>query len=230
MFAHTEWSKKKKGFIQIQGLRRVAWLITTKLTVLNKVYPNRFLARETHMHSFFNFHIPSIFLAIISQALKLLSIHVWFLELFSFSTLCFLWTSKHWITCKLYLHFRSSHWLPVWLFFHTCSWFWLVYHHSPPPAHTSNYAIFGRGTLHIHFASASLSYLAVRSHLSILLNVCINSCYVCVFAPMPCATWMESAIHCIIAQLGTHTHKATNIVLFDKFLVVPSHVCMFFVC
>ena len=40
-----------------------------------------------------------------------------------------------------------------------------------------------------------ICYLAVISHMSILLNVCINRCYACFFAPMPCATLMESAIH-----------------------------------
>ena len=107
---------------------------------------------------------------------------------------------------------------------------------SPPHTHSTNYAIFWRGTWHIRFASASLSYLAVISPLSFLLNVCINSCYVCFFAPMPCATLMESAIHCMRTQLAMHTHTPTNTVVlffswvFDNFLVVPSLVCVFNVC
>ena len=73
---------------------------------------------------------------------------------------------------------------------------------------------FLRRTCHIRFASASLSYLAVISPLSFLLNVCINSCYVCFFAPMPCATLMESAIHCTRTQLATHTHQPTLLLYF----------------
>ena len=146
-------------------------------------------------------------LAIISQALKCLSIS--FLDCLLSLLVSFLWKSwhKHWIIRIVYAHFPMSDLPPVCLFFQTRSWFWLVYHH--PHTHTTNFAIFWRGTWHICFASASLSYLAVISPLSFLLNVCMNTCYVCFFAPMPCATLMESAIHCMITQLATHTHQPT---------------------
>ena len=48
------------------------------------------------------------------------------------------------------------------------------------------------------FANASLSYLAVLSQLSIPLNVCINSYYVCTHAPCnvkgECHTMYENAV------------------------------------
>ena len=126
-------------------------------------------------------------LAIIPQALKWLSIRVWFLE--------FTWYTRISL-CQIYR-------LSAYFFRLACDFDLSVIILHP---HTSNCAIFWRGTWHIHFASASLSYLAVISPLSFLLNVCINSCYVCFFAPMPCATLMESAIHCTRTQLATHRH------------------------
>ena len=120
----------------------------------------------------------------------------------------FLWKSwhKHWIIRMVYMHFPLSD-LPPPIFSDSLMIFDLSI--IIPHTHTTNFAIFWRGTWHIRFASASLSYLAVISPLSFLLNVCINSCYVCFFAPMPCATLMESAIHCTRTQLATHTHQPT---------------------
>ena len=105
---------------------------------------------------------------------------------------------------------------------------------APLPPKQHNYAIFWRGTWHIRFASASLSYLAVISPLSFLLNVCIHSCYVCFFAPMPCATLMESAIHCTRTQLATHTHTNQHCCLiFPECLTIfwlfhHMYVCLMF--
>ena len=102
----------------------------------------------------------------------------------------------------------------------------------PPPTHTSNYAIFWRGTWHICFASASLSYLVVISHLSILVHVCINSCNVCFFAPMPCAMLMENAIHCMRTQLAMHTPTLLSYFSWvsDNISLVPSLKYVFNVC
>ena len=159
-----------------------------------------------------------------------------FLNCFLFLLLSFSWKSwhKHWIVHMVYVHFPLSDLPPVCLFFRLAHDFDLsiiISSHT----HSSNYSIFWRGTWHIRFASASLSYLAVISPLSFLLNVCMNSCYVCFFAPMPCATLMESAMHCTRTQLATHTHTNQHFCLifswvFDNFLVVPSLVCVFNVC
>ena len=130
-----------------------------------------------------------------SQALKWLSIRVWFLDFFLSLLLSFLfkYDTNTELFLMVYTHF------PLYDFTHT---------------HTSNYSIFWRGTWRIRFASASLSCLAVISYVSFLLNVCINSCYVCIFAPMPCATLMESAMHCMRTQLATRAHTPTNTVVF----------------
>jgi len=152
-------------------------------------------------------------LAIISQALKWLLIHVWFLELFSFSIFIFsvevqALNYSQGIYAFPFVTFTAC--MPIFsdlLIILTCL------SSSPPPhTHSNNYAISEEehDTFVLPVLACHICYLAVISHLSILLNVCINRCYACFFAPMPCATLMESVIHCMRTQLATHTHTHTN--------------------